>query len=310
MSIASNIASTCKVVSAKLSSNAPKIAFIGGIIGVVGSVIGFCVATKDSVPVVEKAKADLNNVQEQPVSEEYTEEDKQHDTNDVYRRTIVAVAKRYLPAVCLLTVSLAALICAHNIQEARNVALAAAYSTVVNNFDEYRKRVRERYGEQADDDILNDRKKMLVERKTVDEDGNEVTETEEITVSGKPLGQYTFRYEKYDWQTGEVAFRGALDDPYANRTMLKGLQRAWNNKFDFIGTVFVNDIMDDLNHDRLLLGQSEGWHKNVNDPDDDAYIDFSPRVEMVLDKDGNPYECCVITLNVMGNVLSSLAKAA
>ena len=30
----------------------------------------------------------------------------------------------------------------------------------------------------------------------------------------------------------------------------------------------------------------------------------------MLDKDGNPYECCVITLNVMGNVLSSLAKAA
>lgn len=290
----------------KAKQVSPKAFLIAGIAGVIVGTVTACVATVGAVDDIQDAKDDLDNIREEleTDSENYTEEDAKHDKNTVYARTARSIAKRYLPAVAIIIFSITCIVHSHNIMKARNLALASAYLTESSNFGEYRKRVAEKYGAEAENDIYNDRKTVSIETKTVDENGSEKVENKDITVAGKALGSWTFRFEKYD-ENGNPAFSASTGDPYTDMMQIKAIQKYMNDKYNIVETIFMNDIFKELGHKRTVRGQSEGWHKIS--PDDSTPIDFGAHIDTVLDKDGHPYEVVILDFNVMGNVVQGLA---
>ena len=77
---------------------------------------------------------------------DYTHEDAQKDLFITYAQTGVKLVKLYGPSLVVGGLSVAAILASNNILRKRNVALAAAFSTVSKSFEEYRGRVIEKYG--------------------------------------------------------------------------------------------------------------------------------------------------------------------
>lgn len=125
-----------------------------GIAGVVASTVVACKATLKASDIIAEAKEDLEKIKsvaENPeYADRYSEEDLQKDTTVLYTQTGLKIAKAYLPAVGLGIASVTCLIGSHNVLRKRNLALAAAYTTIDKSFKDYRKRVTDRFGEEVE----------------------------------------------------------------------------------------------------------------------------------------------------------------
>ena len=157
-----NVTRTIKRTGFKIKKYSPEILIVAGVIGTVTSAVMACKATTKVSEILDKAKEDIDSVKEcreksnnndLPENEVYTEEDSKKDLTIIYAQTGVKFAKLYAPSVVLGALSLTAIISSHNILRKRNVALAAAYMTVDKSFKDYRGRVAERFGTDAEREI-------------------------------------------------------------------------------------------------------------------------------------------------------------
>src|SRR5204863_4710295 len=150
-----------KVASQQLlaSKNSPRILFVGGVVGMIGSTVLACRATlklEETLSKIEGEKSRAHQVKSHVDSPEYNG-DAQYPDNELKRdltiisiRGVGSIAKLYAPSIVLGAVSVAALTKSHNILQDRNLALTAAYTAVDAAFQRYRERVIDRYGEDAD----------------------------------------------------------------------------------------------------------------------------------------------------------------
>ena len=262
---------TYKKVELKVRKHSPEILAGVGVVGVIASTVMACKATTKLSYILEESKDQLDQIKTVAVdpayADKYSEDDAKKDTTITYVQTGVKVAKLYAPSVILCAGSLGCLLASNNILKKRNAALSAAYMTVDKSFKEYRKRVAERFGDEVEKEIRYNIKAKEVT--TVDENGNEVTETVKVMDGTDDPNTYSDYARFFDescaaWQ----------NDAEYNLTFLKAQQQYANDLLKSRGRLFLNEVYRMLGIDETKAGQVVGWVYNPDNPTGDNFVDF------------------------------------
>src|SRR5436190_1976410 len=118
------------------SEKAPKLLFVGGVVGMVGSTVLACRATLKLEEVLDEVEADKQKAKdvkdlvdsgEYKGDKTYTDQEYKKDLYIISVRGAAKIAKLYGPAVLLGGASVFALTKSHSLLQDRNLALTAAY---------------------------------------------------------------------------------------------------------------------------------------------------------------------------------------
>lgn len=290
----------------QIKKHSPEILVAAGVIGTVASGVLACKATLKVNEVVGNAKDDINKIHEATkrgytnAGEEYIEEDAKKDLALVYAQTGVKLVKLYGPAVVLGAASIGCMLTSHNIMRKRNVALAAAYTTLDKGFKAYRGRVIERFGEDMDRELKYNIKAKEIEERVVDENGNEKIVAKSINVIDPN------HYSPYSivFDDGNI---GWDKDPELTKYFLIQQQNYANELLKSKGHLFLNEVYDMLGAQRTKAGQCVGWVYDEKNATGDNFVDFgifdiyNPKARDFV----NGYEkVIVLDFNVDGDILN------
>lgn len=247
-------------VGMKVAKRSPEILLVTGIGTGIASTVMACKATLKVDGVLDEHRQNMDNINEaiESYPDEYTLKDKKRDTAVVYGKTIGNFIKLYSPAIILGAISIASICGSYGIMRKRNVALTIAYGELMKNFSDYRARVKEKYGDDADREIIFGNREEEVE---TDADGN-VTSVK--SVNDNICSQYGkfFDSSNPNWEKA----------PEYNITFLSTVQQMFNDKLRARGHVFLNEVYEALGFDHTAAGAVVGWIWNGDEGDN--YIDF------------------------------------
>ena len=236
--------------------HSPRILFVGGVVGVVGTTVLACKATLKLDEVLEEHQKSTFDIQaEQHPS--YSDKDRKRDQAYVYVRTVSKIGKLYAPAIGLGVVSVGALTGSHVVLSKRNVALTAAYGALEKGFEEYRARVVADVGEDKDREYRYGSETREIQTKN--------GKTKEIvTVKPGNPSIYARYFDEYStsWQR----------QPEYNLIFLKCQQNYANDLLHSRGHVFLNEVYDMLGIERSKAGAVVGWILSRDGGDN--FIDF------------------------------------
>lgn len=287
------------------SEHAPRVLFVGGVVGMVGSTVLACRATLKIEGVLDQIESDkeqalqVNAVTNDPRYEgdaTYTDKELQKDLHIIKVRGVGQVVKLYAPSVVLGTVSIAALTKSHNILKDRNLALAAAYAAVDGAFARYRERVIEMFGEEMDNDIRYESEQVDI----VNEETGEIsTVTRAIDAPGSVYARFYDEESSRNWST----------NPDINTAFLRTVQNYMNDRLRMRGHVFLNEAYDELGLSHTKPGAVVGWRWNKDSGDD--YIDFGiwdSSKEVVLDFFNGREGAILLDFNVDGIIYDKIEE--
>ncbi len=271
--IKNSLAGTVGKASFKIKKHSPEILLVAGVAGVVTSTILACKATTKISGILEDTKKMVDTIHEQKenpnpnLTEEYTEEDANKDLAITYAHAGLDLAKLYAPAFIIGAASIASILASHSIINKRYVGASAAYAALDKSYKEYRKRVKEFAGEDAEKMLRYNVKAKEVEETVTDEKGKEKTKKKTVNVVG--LEGYS-EYAKF-FDSSSSAWE---KDPEYNLHFLRIQQEYANDLLRTKGRLFLNEVYDMLGLEPTKAGQVVGWVYNEEDPIGDNYVDF------------------------------------
>ncbi len=230
-----------------VKKNSPHISFGVGVVGVIAGTALACKATLKLTGNYSQFKDEIIDV------ETYSpDEDRNRDLAHVYAKNAVTLAKAYGPSAIVMGLSIAALTGSHVTMTKRNKALTAAYVTLQKAYDEYRIRVREKYGEEEELNIYH----------AIQEENKKTKEVIKLADPNKfsPYARF-FDEASTEW----------TKDPEMNRLFVTCQQNYLNHVLQVRGHVFLNEAYDALGLERSTAGAVVGWVMGDNG---DNYIDF------------------------------------
>ena len=270
--IMKNVTRNFNKIGFQLKKHSPEILVVAGVVGVVTSAVMACKATTKVHDVLEDTKTKVDQVHEALTNddipeEKYSVEDSKKDLAIIYTQTGFEFVKLYGPSVALGVLSITAILTSNNILRKRNLALAAAYTTIDRSFKEYRGRVVERFGKDLDHELKYNIKAKEIEETVANEDGTETTETKTVDVANPT--EYSDYARFFD-----EACSGWTKDTELNLMFLKRQQSYANDLLQRRGYLFLNEVYDMLGIPRTKAGQVVGWVYDENCPVGDNYVDF------------------------------------
>lgn len=289
----------------KAKKHSPEILIAVGAVSIVTGTVQACKATLKMQDVLETTSDNLEKIHgledgtlKVKEGETYTEEDARKDKTTVYIQTAVKTVKLYGPSIVLIGGGLGCMIGSHIIMRRRYGAAVAAYSAVTTAFNEYKARVKERFGEQTQYELEHGVKAEEVE--TTDENGNKKKETVYVTDKMvKHPYSVIFDESNPNWER---------DSGY-NLIFIKNAEDAANRKLRRKGYLFLNDVYDMLGIPNTYIGQFAGWVWDPADPSIDSRVDFglyddyNPQKVAFLQGD----ECSVVLdFNCDGNIIDKI----
>lgn len=267
----------------KVKKASPELLIFGGIITGGVATYMMCKQTLKVADIVDETKETLNTIHEQEAKIEAGEEPKYEDketgeiipyTTEVakkdktiaYLQCGAKVVKNYAPAAGLYILSVVMILGGFKIIKGRYVTTMAVLSATQGKFAKYRKLIADKYGKDIDLETL-----LGVEHDTkvdevVDEKGNiTVKETETHTANhNNDDADYCVLFDELNCRTWK-------NDPVANYTFLKGMEKWATNRLRSRGHLFLNEIYDALGKERTKTGALCGW---VLNGEGDDFVDF------------------------------------
>lgn len=255
-----------------IKKNSPEILLGAGIVGFVGTIVLACKATCRADEVLEfhrRKIKDINDAKEiadaDPEGEmSYDVEIYRQDKAVRYLKTTGNLAKLYAPTIAVGTLSLACILTSRNIMQKRYLGVLAAYNGLSAAFDEYRRRVRDEYGEGLDKHFRYGT--TYEELPVYDENGKKTKEKEQVekTETGMVIPDDDscrfFDSSNPNWDK----------NPTFSMMWLRGQQNILNDILHTRGHVFLNEVYDALGFPHTPQGAVLGWI----DGEGDNCIDF------------------------------------
>jgi len=308
-----NITRTFYKVGFQLKKHSPAILVGAGVVGVVASTVLACRATLKAGAVIEEHNKQvdvIHNCMEtgQCPTGEYTDKDGKKDLTIAYTQTGFKFVKLYGPAVLLGTASVVSILASHRILNQRNAALASAYAIVDTGFKNYRKNVKERFGDRVDYELKHNIKAQEIKTIEVDENGNQVEKTKTVDVVTQTDNLQYSDFAKIFDETNP----NWTKDPEYNLMFLKGQQAYLNKRLQAKGYMFLNEVYKALGFDETKAGQVVGWTYDEKNPNGDNFIDFGiyDIHKAATRKFVNGLERSVILdFNVEGDILNAIKWA-
>lgn len=297
----------------KVKKHSPEILVATGVVGVVVSTVMACKATIKATEVVEATKDTIDEIYDAEkngvtkAGKTYTAEDTKKDLTVAYAHAGVMYAKLYAPAVIMGASSIACILASHRILKKRNIAIAAAYTTLDKSFKDYRGRVVERFGEQVEKELRYNIKAKEVETTVVDDKGKEkkVKEVKNVSAADWDPSQYS-PYARFFDET----CKGWMKDPEQTHFYLKALQAQANDRLRARGHLFLNEVYEILGFPLTDYGTAVGWIYDIKHPKGDNYVDFGLfQVRRETDSEyGLDYvEGFILDFNTVGDITGDLA---
>lgn len=291
-----NTVNSCKLAASKHS---PEILVVTGIVGVVTSAVMACKETRRLDPVLEAHKQNAEAVHKK-YAQNPDERAEKRELTGVYLKTGLGFVKLYGPSVTLGALSITGILASNNILRKRNMALAAAYATIDASFKQYRGRVIERFGEQADKELRLGAHQEKIEVTETDENGKERKVKKNTTVVDNPMPSDYARYFAYP------EARAAEPNADYNSFFLKAQQELANHMLRANGFLFLNDVYEMLGIEKSRAGQAVGWVYDKNREDHgDNWVDFG--IQEVYrkrsDKPGDYEKVFLLDFNVDGPIM-------
>ena len=248
----SKMAQLMRVAKTSITKHSPEILTGIGIAGMITTTVLAVKATPKAICLIEEAK-----------------EEKGEDLTKA--ETVKSCWKAYIPAAATCVASTACLIGASSVSIRRNAMLATAYKLSETAFSEYKEKVVETIG---------DEKEKIVREKVSEEriKKNPITKNEIIMTDYGDTQFYetlSGRYFKSDIEQIKKVVN------YLNKDMLQ----------DMFGTISLNEFYDELELERIDLGDELGWRvdKGLIEIDFTSKIADNGKPCIVLDYINAPY---------------------
>ena len=310
--IMKSVGLTFNKIGFQIQKKSPELLVAAGIAGVVVSAVMACKATIKASEVAEEAKEtidEIHEIEEKGITRAgnpYSVEDTKKDLTTTYLQTGVKYAKLYAPSVILGAASITCIVASHRVLKKRNIALAAAYTTLDKSFKEYRGRVMERFGEQVEKEIRYNIKAKEIKKTVVDETGKKekVKEVVDVpAVDGWDPSQYSPYARRFD-----ETHPNWTKNPEMNRFYLKARQAQANDMLKARGHLFLNEVYDMMGFPRTKAGAVVGWLYDPKRPDlGDSYVDFG-MYEIQEGEDFDSYaKSYILDFNVVGDITNDIA---
>lgn len=250
----------------KLAQSSPRILVIGGVAGLVGAGVIACRQTTKLDKVVRDSQVRLLDARTKDIPENSRQSRKQLVAK-AYLVNCMDIAKLYAPAVSLGALSAACILGGHQVLQKRHAALLGAYEILDRSYKEYRRRVIEAIGEDAERDIRYGAKEIDVTRTVTGKNGKtkEIAE-KEIQYDPEALAKVSPYCRIFDDSSREWK-----EAPGYNLSYVIGVQNTANDQLKTRGHIFLNEVFDMLDIPRCDIGQRVGWKA---DGDGDGYVDF------------------------------------
>ncbi len=283
----------------KVKKYSPELLLGAGIVSGIAATVVACRGTLKINAVLAEHDETIERIKSYECDKKYTEQDKKKDTALTYMKTTAKVAKIYAPAITLGVVSITAILASYNVLHKRNVALAAAYATLDQSFKDYRNRVIDKIGAEAEEKIYYNLEDGEIEEKVTDEKtGKEKKVKKKVQLAKgdepSPYGFYVTRSNPEFCDSEE----------YFN-LVLRGKQNYYNDTLQTQEYLIVNKIREDWHIPECKPGMVDGWISTENNP---TYIEMICKVVYLPDHTGQLDKCYLIDFKeVEKDIYSRLA---
>lgn len=296
--IFNGIKSAVRNVKIGAKKHSPEILIVSGIVGLVTAGVLACRATTKVQGILNERNTQLGSVDLLENDEhevDYTADDAKKDKIIISVKSGLRIARLYAPAVVLGVASVISILAGHNILSKRNAALAAAYATVEGSFNEYRKRVAERFGEEVDNELKFGVKAKQITETVTDENGKEKHVKKTANVADGNLGNspYAFIFDK---QTAPAVYESDIDYMLMR---LRCEQQYANDILTTRGYLPLNEVLERLGLKPSKMGQIVGW---ANGGSGDGFVNFDAK-EIDVDTIDGVEKKIVLDFNCQGNIL-------
>ena len=265
-----------KKASLGIRKNGPTLMVIGGVISMFTGAIIVAAKSKKTNQAIDDAKEDLKVIRDyrdhpEKRPADYTEKDVQKDIAKVYLKTTGKVLAINAPAIAAEVGGAGLILGGTKIINNRLAITGAALSTALGEFDDYRKKVIEKFGEEGenlDKEIRYGlREGEIVEEEETD-DGKKKKKKKKVMFADEEFGPDGYR-RMFD-------FRNPYWEHHPDYCLmfLSAKQNYFNDKLRADGFVFLNDVLKELGFEPSKAGQLVGWIYNPDNDRGDNYIDF------------------------------------
>ena len=244
-----------------IGKHSPVILVTVGIVGVVASAVGACMATREVDAILEEHRKDMEIIEtktEYPDPDDpkkslpVTDADRKKWRNNIRLRTGLKMVKLYGLPVLGMCLSIACIIGAHVILRKRNAVLTAALASTTKAFDEYRKRVSNKFGEEIERQIHYNMEPNGEPITVVDMDENGKTKKTKVQ-------PYAINMENIVPEDNVIYFVKGYSDLWKdsdvyNENVIEGVIAGIREEYDRKRVpVFVNDIRKALEADDVKV---------------------------------------------------------
>ena len=253
----------------RLNEASPRIKIVVGVVGLVGAGVAACIATtkvKEKTEEERKTFDDIHKVR-QSQKNELPEEEKIPDditacysetdyAKDVLRtsgRMALKLGKVYGVPIAIAVVSICLIFNGTHVLNDRNLAMSAAYATLSTYFNEYRDKVKAKYGEEAEKELYYGVKYGDVTCQEKNEKGEFETKSVEHAAIAVPKDTWQSLYLiKFNRDCAEWC-----NDINYNETFLRGIQAMLNDKLKHKPFITFADLCEYIGYD--LSNQSRTY---------------------------------------------------
>ena len=294
-------------VGFKFKKHSPEILVVTGVIGIVTSTVIACKATTKVNDIVTESKKTIDKIHDcvgkglhTSDGEEYTQEVANKDLAIVYTQTAWKFIKLYGPSVLIGAASIGCMVGSNRILRKRNVALAAALTTVEKSFKDYRGRVIDRFGKDLDRELRFGIKAKEIKEKVIDENGNETTVTKTVEVVDPNTAHSLYSIVFCEGNTGWTK------NAELNKVFLIQQQNWANDKLRLRGYLTLNEVYEMVGAPTTAYGQIAGWVYTEDSSVGDNFVDFGifdVTNEKACDFVNGRERSIILDFNCIGNIL-------
>ena len=264
------------ISAAKLAvkAKAPTLMVVGGIGLMGGAAVLGARQTLNVEEIMGDHLPDLEKIQEGESLEleGYTTELVRADRIMVYTRLLLDLGKNYALPIGMFVGGVALVAAGHNVLVKRNAVLAVAFTGLQTAFQNYRSRVVNEFGHEADQAMLSGYRSTEV----VDEDGKvAVIRERDWEKADEDMYNRVFEQgESTEWTR----------DSSINRHFIATQQKMAQDRLGWSGVLYLSDVYKALGFGETPVSRVVGWKVTRNPDGTKEY----PTVDFGLDKVDNP----------------------
>lgn len=257
--------------------HSPELLIAGSIVSMAASVTLAIYSTTKVNKVVEPFNKKIDSIKSD-MKDDNKVQNKEIDIKEskkqlavTYGQAALKVTALYLPSALCFASSVCCMLGSHKIMKSRNLALAAACTTLERSYNAYRSRVRAKLGDEMEEKLYKD----------IYKDDKEVIDPKTGKVVSKKIDTPHVK-EDHEWNVifdcGNTCWER---DAVMNFDFLMLQQDYLNEKLKRQGYLFLNDVYQLLGYTTAMLGEHKarasrilGWIYNPKDPKRNCYVSF------------------------------------